>query len=150
MPRPRQRSNDSLTPGQASYVLERLIADRRISPGEVSRYVSDMGREIEELARKLDSLRAAHGGSGAAPARRPGRPPRAAASPEAERAGRPSRKRRRGGALTPEQKASRQLQGRYLGLIRQIPATRRPQYQRTAKEKGREAAIKDMMAALGK
>jgi hypothetical protein len=35
-------------------------------------------------------------------------------------------------------------------LIRQIPKTKRPQYQKTAREKGREAAIKEMVSALGK
>jgi hypothetical protein len=42
------------------------------------------------------------------------------------------------------------LQGRYLGLIRQIPSSRRGQYQRTAKEKGREAAIREMQDVLKK
>ncbi|HEY6140604.1 MAG TPA: hypothetical protein VI670_22850, partial [Thermoanaerobaculia bacterium] len=82
-----------------------------------------------------------------------------AAAPTGRRRGRPpgSGKKRAGGggggkraALTPEQLASRQLQGRYLGLIRQIPANKRGQYQKTAKEKGREAAIKEMQGALGK
>jgi hypothetical protein len=52
--------------------------------------------------------------------------------------------------LTPEQLASRQLQGRYLGLIRQIPANKRASYQKTAKERGREAAIKEMQETLKK
>lgn len=151
MPRPRKQLNTQLSPGQAAYVLDRLVADRRISAGEVTRYVSDMGREINDLEQRLESLRAAHGGI-VAPRRRPGRPPRAvsaAAAPASSPATAP-RRRRRGRAITPQQKASRQLQGRYLSLIRQIPASRRGQYQRTAKEKGREAAIKDMMSALGK
>jgi hypothetical protein len=59
-------------------------------------------------------------------------------------------RRRRRSAITPEQLASRQLQGRYLGLIRQIPATRRGQYQRIAKERGREAAINAMKDTLKK
>lgn len=181
MPRPRsnQPSVSTLSPGQASYVLERLVADRRISPGEINRYVSDMHREISDLERRLHSLRTATGTSGgaaassAAPARRgpgrppgrppgrrpgrPGRPPAAAqsapaAAPTGRRRGRPpgGGKKRGGSALSPEQLASRQLQGRYLGLIRQIPASRRGQYQKTAKEKGREAAIKEMQDALKK
>ena len=59
-------------------------------------------------------------------------------------------KRRRRSAITPEQLASRQLQGRYLGLIRQIPASKRGAYQRTAKERGREAAIREMQDTLRK
>jgi hypothetical protein len=138
-----------------------MINDRRISPGEVVRYVNEMQREIDELERRLQSLRAAVGGGGgarsaAAPARRRGRPPgsrnraKAAAAAPAAAAGGAKRGRRRRSAITPEQLASRQLQGRYLGLIRQIPASRRGPYQKTAKDKGREAAIKEMQTALGK
>jgi hypothetical protein len=43
--------------------------------------------------------------------------------------------------------ASRQLQGRYLALVRQFPAAKRAGYAKTAKETGREAAIKDMQDA---
>ena len=88
--------------------------------------------------------------------RRPGRPPgsrnkkTAAAAAPAARGAKRGRRRRRRSAITPEQLASRQLQGRYLGLIRQIPASRRGQYQKIAKDKGREAAIKEMQGALGK
>jgi hypothetical protein len=161
-------------------VLERLVADRRISPGEIYRYLSDINREISSLEERLNALRGAAGGGAPAPAprgrrrgrrpgrppgrppgRRPGRPPggggvQAAVAPVAvptkKRRGRPpgGGKKRRGAALTPEQLASRQLQGRYLGLIRQIPATRRGQYQKIAKERGREAAIREMQDVLKK
>jgi hypothetical protein len=141
-----------------------MIRERRVSPGEVQRYVSDMGREISDLEQRLATLRAAHAGSGAAAAaapvrRRRGRPPRSAsvapaaapvaAAPPVETA-KPRRGRRRRTAITAEQLASRQLQGRYLALIRQIPATRRGQYTKIAKDKGREAAIREMRVVLNK
>jgi hypothetical protein len=141
-----------------------MISDRRISAGEVVRYVNEMQREIDALEQRLQSLRAAAGGGGggnaaggAAPRRR-GRPPgsrnraKAAGTASAEGGGakRGRRGRRSRSAITPEQLASRQLQGRYLGLIRQIPASKRGQYQKIAKDKGREAAIKEMASALGK
>ncbi len=66
----------------------------------------------------------------------------------AKRGGGGGRKRRRATRLTGEQIASRQLQGRYLGLIRQIPATRRAHYAKIAKDRGREAAIKEMQSAV--
>jgi hypothetical protein len=133
MARPRKPA-PSLTPGQASYVLERLIADRRISSGDVSRYVGDMHREIRELETRLESLRAA--GNGANVTRST---PRASAPRQRQRP-----------TVTAERRASQQLQGRYLGLIRQIAKNRRAQYQKIAKERGREAAIKEMTAALSK
>jgi hypothetical protein len=196
VPRPRSNPPSSYSHGQASYVLDRLISDRRISPGEVARYINDMQREINDLERRLEQLRAATSGGaargavsemgGAAPAQRrrgrppgsanrgPGRPPGSANRGPGRPPGRPGRpgrppgsgatagaaagatagsrggRRRARAAITAEQLASRQLQGRYLGLIRQIPASKRGQYQRTAKEKGREAAIREMQGALGK
>ena len=208
MPRPRkqasQASHAPLHSGQASYVLERLIADRRISPGEINRYVSDMHREISHLEQRLSSLRTAAGSAASAGSasqsgenapRKRGRPvgsgrkagaARAGASASSSSASAPAaaRGRRRGrpaknagaaaasneggaaqeqssskGAkrgrkartnITPEQLASRQLQGRYLGLIRQIPASKRAAYQKTAKDKGREAAIREMEETLKK
>jgi hypothetical protein len=187
VPRPRlQVSAPQLSPGQASYVLDRLVSDRRISVGEINRYLSDMHREISELESRLSSLRSAAGtlggGSVAAPVRRrPGRPRKVVAptpvypvAPPAPRGRRPGRRpgrptnaslgigvaaaapagRRRGrrarAAITPQQLASRQLQGRYLGLIRQIPASRRGTYQRIAKEQSREAAIREMESVLKK
>jgi hypothetical protein len=177
MPRPRKEiASPSLSPGQAKYVLDRLVSERRVSPGEINRYVNEMHGEISSLEQQLERLRAAVGGSGAAapvrrgrpagsgrppgrppgpgrPGRRPGRPSAASADAAGSESAR-SGKARRGGrgrtAITPEQLASRQLQGRYLGLIRQIPGNKRAPYQRTAKEKGREAAIREMMDTLKK
>ncbi len=190
---PRQTSGTPLSPGQAHYVLEQLIKERRISPGEINRYVGDMGREISDLESRLQRLREAHGGSSstgssstgssssaAAPAKRgpgrppgsgrgpgrppgrppgsgrgpgrpPGRPPAsantasAAPSAPAAAAGGAKKGRKRRSAITPEQLASRQLQGRYLGLVRRFPESKRAYYAKVAKEKGREAAIKEMM-----
>lgn len=183
MPRPRLNvPAPQLSAGQASYVLDCLIADRRISASEVSRYVSDMHREISDLESRLQTLRA-HAGvaapaaatSGATTGKRRGRPPGRPPG-SGKRRGRPPGsgkkavaaapapppmaalpvaaaapvKRRRRARITPEQLASRQLQGRYLGLIRQIPASRRGQYQKIAKDSGREAAINAMKSAVGR
>ena len=152
MARPRKPvSLPHFSAGQAKYVLERLINERRISSTDVQRYVAEMHREINELEQRLVSLREAtgeaiRGAIAKLPAvlggARRGRPPGSGSGGGA--------RRRRRTAITAEQLASRQLQGRYLGLIRQIPASRRAPFQKTAKERGREAAIKDMMVALKK
>lgn len=149
MPRPRKPvSLPQLSAAQAQFILERLVNDRRVSPAEINRYMSALQREINALEQRLQSLRSAAGGAGAPVRRGPGRPPGSGASAPA--AGGKRRRRRRSASLSPEQRASRQLQGQYLGLIRQIPATRRAQYQKIAKEKGREAAIREMRSALNK
>jgi hypothetical protein len=199
---PRPRLNvpaPQMSHGQAAYVLDRLIADRRISPSEVSRYVSDMHREISDLETRLQTLRTHAGASagtgtsssagtsssgggfgarrGRPPGRPPGRPAGSGVTAGGKRRGRPpgsknvassassassapsvdapssapsTGKRRRRARITPEQLASRQLQGRYLGLIRQIPANKRGQYQKIAKESGREAAINAMKSAVNR
>ena len=137
----RKSRNFEFSPGQAHYVLQRLIRDRRISSSDVTRYVADMRREIDELEQRLQSLREASVAlvRKAVRSARPGRPSATAAR-------RPRRRR----AVTAERRASQQLQGRYLGLIRQIPANRRAHYARVAKDRGREAAIKEMASSLGR
>lgn len=183
MARPRRQYQGSLSPGQAHYVLERLIGERRVSATEIEHYVGQMGREISDLEQRLARLRDAAGpaaaaasagvaagttavrgrrrgrppGSGKKAAGRPGRPPgsgkkpgrpakAAAAAAPAPAKGGAKRGRKARAAITPEQLASRQLQGRYLALVRQFPESKRAQYAKIAKEKGREAAINQMQS----
>ncbi|HEY0141591.1 MAG TPA: hypothetical protein VGF48_11900 [Thermoanaerobaculia bacterium] len=111
-------------------------------------------------------------GSGRGPGRpagsakgRRGRPPASASTaaagagnegPNQPAAGGAKRRGRKAGAgrkpssLSGDQLASRQLQGRYLALVRQFPEARRAQYAKIAKERGREAAIRDMQESLKK
>jgi hypothetical protein len=115
-----------LSTTDAQDVLQELIRDGRISTADVNRY-----REIRELEQRLAALR---GGGGR----------RRAVAPQRGGVG------RRSSRITAEQRASRQLQGRYLGLIRQIPASQRGRYAKIAKNRGREAAIKEMQSTLNK
>jgi hypothetical protein len=62
MARPRKNvPAPDLGPGQASYVLDRVIAEQRVSLGDVQRYISDMHRQIAVLEGRLQSLREAAG-----------------------------------------------------------------------------------------
>jgi hypothetical protein len=63
-------------------------------------------------------------------------------------AGRGGKRRRRAAKLSGPQLASRKLQGQYLGLIRQVPASQRSRYSKIVKDKGREAAIKELQSAV--
>lgn len=195
MARPRKDGSSApkLSGGQASYVLERLLRDRRVSQSDVNGYVSQMSKEISDLEARLLHLKDAVGGAASAaaagiasavakvrrgrkPGRRgpgrppgsrgPGRPPgsgkkrgrppasakAAAAAPAAAEGATAAKgaKKRRKAPITSEQLASRQLQGRYLALVRRFPAAKRAGFAKTAKEKGREAAIKEMQDNLGK
>lgn len=151
MPRPKRRApRQQLTPGQAAYVLQRLVRDRKISAAELNRYVSDLGQEIKDLENRLAALRAAHAAGpvaagAAAPVRRRRRVRKAAAAAAPAKAAKAGKRAK--AAITPEQLASRQLQGRYLGLVRQFSVNRRAYYAKVAKDRGREAAIKEMLEA---
>jgi hypothetical protein len=154
---PRNPQMPHLSDGQAHYIMQRLVAEGRISPAEVTRCIGRVDREIRELESKLQRLKsirqapASSSGDGE-PKRRRGRPRKdAQAATESAPAGKTTRRRRRAKrAVTPEGRASRQVQGRYLALIRQIPANRRSEYSKLAKEKDRETAIARMEATLRK
>jgi O6-methylguanine-DNA--protein-cysteine methyltransferase len=129
---PRGRPSTSLSrllPAQAQQILQDLIKDARITVAEVGRYL-----QIQRLEEQLRSLRSGGG------FRRRGPVARVAAAA----------RRGRRKAITAEQAASRKLQGKYLSLVRQIPVTRRSQYAKIAKDRGREAAIREMQDALKK
>jgi hypothetical protein len=53
VPRGKRSSSAQLSAGQAQYVLERLVKDRRVSAADVHRYIGDMHREITQLEQRL-------------------------------------------------------------------------------------------------
>lgn len=128
MPRQQQSVSTGLTPGQALYVLDRLVRERRVNPREVARMASEMNAEIADLERRLAMLRA--DGDGRSGARRGGR-----------RSSRP---------VNPAVAASRRLQGEYMGLMRHLGGRDRARIKKVAAEKGREAAVREMRAQLGR
>jgi hypothetical protein len=200
MARPRKDASappTKLSGGQAAYVLERLIKERRVSQTDVNGYLSQMSREINDLETRLQHLRDAVGGAASAaaagiasaaatavaavrgrkpgrpagsknkpgrppgrpagsknkPGRPPGRPPAsapAASSASSEGASSSKKSAKKRSPITSEQLASRQLQGRYLALVRRFPANRRAAFAKVAKDKGREAAIREMQDSLPK
>jgi len=118
----------SLTPAQASYVLERLIADRRISLAEVRGYLAAMGSEIEDIDRRLATLREA-----ASHVPMPARAPRSAVVParQATRKRRPAK-----GAGHP-----RGIAGTLAVLLRSIPAAEHAAIAAIRSDRGIKAAI---------
>lgn len=126
-----QQDGSGLTPGQALYVLDRLMRERRVNPREVARMASEMDGEIADLERRLAMLRADTGGV-ARGARR---------SAGTRRSTRP---------VNPAVAASRRLQGEYMGLMRHVTGRERVRIKNIAKEKGREAAVREMRSKLGR
>jgi hypothetical protein len=126
---PRRRFSSRVSASDAQQLLQDLVREGRISTADIHRI-----REIRQLEERLEALRGGAGGQ------RGGR-----RGATAQVGG-----KRRRSRITAQQLASRQLQGRYLGLIRQIPASQRPRYAKVARDRGREAAIKEMQSALNK
>jgi polyhydroxyalkanoate synthesis regulator phasin len=58
---PRNSDTPKLLPGQAQYVVERLVSDGRLAPAEIARYVGDIQREIADVESRLQHLRGASG-----------------------------------------------------------------------------------------
>lgn len=132
MPPTRRDRHIALTPPQVEYVLDSLLRQRRLSQRDIDRALADMQREIDEVTSRLAILRAsqqAPNGRGRARSTAP-----------------MSASRRQRKPVSAETHASRELQGRYLGLIRQLPARRRGSIKKVAKTQGREAAIQAMLA----
>jgi len=133
-------------------------------------YVGDLVREITALETRLEVLRRAAGSTSGertatAPKvpsstdttrRRPGRPRKnREGTPDAERPSskaatrkRTHRGRKRAFTVTPKVLASREVQGRYLPLLRRFTGAKRARYAKLAKTDGREAAISEMQNAL--
>ena len=58
MARPRKNASppSKLSGGQASYVLDRLLRERRVSQTDINQYVSEMSREISDLEARIRRL----------------------------------------------------------------------------------------------
>lgn len=125
----RRTSPVPLSPGQALFVLERLVRDRVVATGEIRRYLADMSSEIAALEARLCKLRDAAGDG----AQRERAKPRRAARSRTART--PRRAARGNGNL------GKQLGGRFAGLIRRLPVNERSKYHDIKAKDGVEAAI---------
>jgi hypothetical protein len=127
---------ENVTAGQAQWIIEQMLADRRISQQDVQRYVADMGREILDIERRLESLRAAAGRGVAAslPQRMP------VAKVEERRPGRPKK-----GSGHP-----RGIAGTLAVLLRSIPAAEHAAIAAIRADQGIPAAINAARAAVKK
>jgi hypothetical protein len=126
-------------------VLSRLVQDGKVSARDVAKYLSSMQGEIRALEDRLLHLRSLS----TAPVAR-GRRRRVGARGRARANAAAAKPAKKNVVLTPQQKASRQLQGVYMSMIRQFPKTKRTAIQSLAKEKGRQAAVDMMKADLAK
>jgi hypothetical protein len=124
-----------LTPGQAQWVVERLLAERRITSSEVRNMLAGLSSEIADIEQRLASLREASGTGSVA-----SRAPRNAAPK------RKTRKRRAGGATG----HPRGIAGTLAVLLRSIPAAEHAAIAAIRADKGIKAAIVAAKAAAKK
>ena len=138
--------SSGLTAGQAHYVVDRLLRDRRLSRNDLRRYLGEMQREIAALEEQLGRLRDAAGATGGQ-ATKARRADRAAGTRAGTTRTRKKRKRRQQN-LSPERRQELRLQGHYMALMGRLSARKRPAFKRMRKEKGTDAAIRALRAAL--
>lgn len=141
-----------IPPGEASFILEAMMLDGRIAPKLLDEYRRRYLDEIKTIEARLARLRdlgapalgVALGAAAVAVGPAVGRAARRAA-PKIR-----SRVRKAAAKLTPERIKTRELQGRYLGLMRQIPRTVvKQKFGKDAiREKGKEAVIGEMQKYL--
>jgi hypothetical protein len=129
------RSGIEVTPGQAQWIVERMLAERRLTPADVRTLLGEMGHEITELERRLAALRGtARETPVAAENQRPARAVRA-----------PQRKRRKQASGHP-----RGIAGTLAVLLRSIPAAQHAAIATIRADKGIKAAIVAAKAAAKK
>ena len=125
-----------VTPGQAQWVVERLLAEHRISAKDVSQYLDNMQGEIRDIEQRLASLREAAGsGSVASPA------PRSAP---------PARRTRKAGRRTKAVGHPRGIFGTLVVLLRSVPVAEHAAIQAIRADQGIRAAIDAAKRAVKK
>ncbi|MDP9176974.1 MAG: hypothetical protein M3O61_04775 [Gemmatimonadota bacterium] len=123
---PREHSQE-LTGGNAIYVLERLVAERRVAQAEISRYLAELPRKIRELEARIRELRGDEG------------------APKPQPVAKTRKVRRRPARPSPERNG-KALGGMYGGLIRRVPAAEQPQFEEIKTREGIAAAVAALRA----
>ncbi len=113
-----------LDPKESHYVLQALLARRKVLSRHVREILRSREKEIALLRERLASLERPGGGTGSARTQRPSVGPR----------------RRR--HLSPKVLALRRLQGRYMGLVRRLNASQKARVRAVREKKGLPAAIR--------
>jgi len=131
----------AVTPGQAQWIVERMIADGRLSAADVRTILAAMGEEIAELEQRLALLQEARGDTPVAP-----QPPRTERTPGKARK---RRGRRRTKALrTKASGRPRGIFGTLVVLLRSVPVAEHAAIQAIRADQGIRAAINAAQRAV--
>jgi len=126
----------TLNPGLATYIVERAIREKKLTLSDLTRYQSEIGREIQDLEARIASLRGFAGNGSVASQEPASRVAAAHAAPLRRSVKKRSRK-----ASSPEVTAQRKIGGRYMGLMRSLPESKRKPFSRIKEAEGFDAAI---------
>lgn len=146
----RPRKVVQVPPAEAAFILEALMRDGRLDSNTLGEYRGRFNQEIASLEARLAHLRELSGAVAPAVVRAAAAAPaitRAAkrVAPKAAKAVKPAAKQA-SAQVTPERARTRELQGRYLGLMHRVPKT--VMKQRFGKDaiakKGKEAVLAEM------
>lgn len=133
------------TAAQLQYIVERALAEKRLTPTAITGYLRQLDEEIRDLEQRLQLLR------GAASARVPLAAKGSKTRQDAMERPKPALPRpKRAARASAKNTSSQKLQGQYIGFLRQLPLRDRPKYQELARKHGREQAIAAIRKVLGK
>lgn len=115
-----------MTPAESHYVLQTLLAQRKVRESQVAAVLGGRTKEIADLRERLATLEGIQSGS-----RRRGRPPATARAA-----------RRRNVTISPKVRALRRLQGKYMGYVRRLKPAEKARVREVREKQGIQAAIR--------
>ncbi|HVE65944.1 MAG TPA: hypothetical protein VNC59_05140 [Thermoanaerobaculia bacterium] len=115
-----------MTPAESHYVLQTLIAQRKVRQSQIAAVLGGRTKEIASLRERLADLEGIEGG-----ARRTDRR-QAAARPRG----------RRNVTISPKVRALRRLQGKYMGYVRRLKPAEKARVREVREKQGMQAAIR--------
>ena len=115
-----------MTPAESHYVLQTLLAQRKVRQNQVTAVLGGRTKEIADLRERLAALEGIKGAS-----RGKGRR-KAAARPA----------RRRNVTISPKVRALRRLQGKYMGYVRRLKPAEKARVREVREKQGMQASIR--------
>lgn len=115
-----------MTPAESHYVLQTLIAQRKVRQSQIAAVLGGRTKEIASLRERLADLEGIEGAT-----RRTGRR-QASARPGA----------RRNVTISPKVRALRRLQGKYMGYVRRLKPAEKARVREVREKQGMQAAIR--------
>src|SRR5688500_19583165 len=115
-----------MTPAESHYVLQTLIAQRKVRQSQIAAVLGGRTKEIATLRERLADLEGIQRGPGRTDRRSSAAPPA----------------RRRNVTISPKVRALRRLQGKYMGYVRRLKPAEKARVREVREKQGMQAAIR--------